>query len=137
MNIVEQLASSLGRRDELPNEEMAKKIAENNDEGRVQELIENLQHKSAAIQNDCIKVLYEAGERKPALIAGYTPTFLDLLSHKNNRLQWGAMTALYAIVKEYPKIIHENMAMIVAAADSGSVITKDNVVKILISLCAF
>jgi hypothetical protein len=137
MNLVEQLASSLGRRDELPNEELAKKIAENNDEGAVQELIENLQHKSAAIQNDCIKVLYEAGERKPAIIAGYTPTFLDLLSHKNNRLQWGAMTALYAIVKEYPKTIHENLARIVAAADSGSVITKDNVVKILISLCTF
>jgi hypothetical protein len=137
MNIVAQLASSLGRRDELPNEELAKKIAENNDEGAVQELIENLQHKSAAIQNDCIKVLYETGERKPVLIAGYTPTFLDLLSHKNNRLQWGAMTALYAIVKEYPKTIHENLARIVAAADSGSVITKDNAVKILISICTF
>jgi hypothetical protein len=137
MNIVAQLASSMGRRDELPNEELAKKIAENNDEGAVQELIENLQHKSAAIQNDCIKVLYETGERKPVLIAGYTPTFLDLLSHKNNRLQWGAMTALYAIVKEYPKTIHENLARIVAAADSGSVITEDNAVKILISICTF
>jgi hypothetical protein len=137
MSIIAQLASSLDRRDEVPNQELAKKIAENNDEGAVQELIENLQHKSAAIQNDCIKVLYEVGERKPVLIAGYAPTFVELLSHKNNRLQWGAMTALYAIVKEYPKPIQENLIKIVAAADSGSVITKDYAVKILISLCAF
>jgi HEAT repeat protein len=137
MSIIAQLASSLGRRDEVSNQELAKKIAENNDEGAVQELIENLQHKSAAIQNDCIKVLYEVGEQKPVLIAGYAPTFVELLSHKNNRLQWGAMTALYAIVKEYPKTIQENLVKIVAAADSGSVITKDYAVKILICLCAF
>lgn len=136
MSIIAQLASSLGGRDEVPNQELAKKIAENNDEGAVQELIKNLQHKSAAIQNDCIKVLYEVGEQKPVLIAGYAPTFVELLSHKNNRLQWGAMTALYTIVKEYPKTIQENLVKIVATADSGSVITKDYAVKILISLCA-
>jgi uncharacterized ParB-like nuclease family protein len=77
MSIIAQLASSIGRRDEVPNQELAKKIAENNDEGAVQELIESLQHKSAAIQNDCIKVLYEVGERKPVLIAGYAPTFVE------------------------------------------------------------
>jgi hypothetical protein len=137
MNIIAQLASSLGRRDEVPNQELAKKIAEDNNESAIQELIENLQHKSVAIQNDCIKVLYEVGERKPALIASYASTFLELISHKNNRLQWGAMTSLHAIVRENPKAIYEMLPQIVRAADSGSVITTDYAVKILISLCTF
>jgi hypothetical protein len=137
INIITQLASSVERRDEVPNQELAKKIVENNDEVAVQELIENLQHKSTAIQNDCIKVLYEIGGLNPGLIAAYSKTFIALLDHKSNRLQWGAMTALYAIVKETPRSIYGELSRIVEAADSGSVITKDYAVRILISLCAF
>lgn len=74
MSIINQLASALGRRDEVPNQELAKKIAETNDEAAVQELVENLQHKNKDIQNDCIKVLYEIGELKPGLISTYSKT---------------------------------------------------------------
>ncbi|WPU94101.1 hypothetical protein SNE25_01000 [Mucilaginibacter sabulilitoris] len=137
MSVINQLASALGRRDEIPNQELAKKIAETNDETAVQELVENLQHKSKDIQNDCIKVLYEIGELKPGLISAYSKTFTALLDHKNNRLQWGAMTALYTIISENPKAIYEELPRIVMAADNGSVITKDYAIRILISVCAF
>ena len=45
------------------------------------------------MQNDCIKV-YEVSEISAALIADYANNFIALLDHKNNRLQWGAMTVI-------------------------------------------
>ena len=136
MSILNKLASALDRRDELPNEELAKQIADKNDNEAVKELVANLSNKSKDIQNDCIKVLYEIGERKPALIAAYTKEFIDLLDSRNNRLQWGAMTAINTITLENPKLIYGSLSKIIAAADSGSVITKDHAVNILISLCS-
>ena len=103
MGIINKLSTSLNRRDELPNIKLAKEIADKNDKNAAKELIETLQNKS--LQNDCIKVIYEIGERKPALIAGYAKEMIALLKHKNNRLQWGAMTALHTITFENPKVI--------------------------------
>ena len=45
MTIPGQLATSLNRRDEVPNEELAKQIAKSNDKKSVKELIENLNKK--------------------------------------------------------------------------------------------
>ncbi len=136
MSIINQLASSLGRRDEAPNQALAKTVAENGDKKAVKELVENLNHKNKDIQNDCIKVLYEIGELKPELIANYINDFLAVLGHKNNRLQWGGMTALNYISKIKPKAVFENLPQIIEAAEQGSVITRDNAVNILINLAA-
>lgn len=135
MSIIDKLASSLNRRDEVPNQELARDIVISKDKKAVKELVENLSNKKA-IQNDCIKVLYEIGEREPKLIADYINEFVSYLNSKNNRLQWGAMTALGAITNERPKEIYANLTTIVSAADKGSVITKDNAVNILIKLCS-
>src|SRR5437870_10778075 len=120
MSIVNKLATSLNRRDEVPNQELAKQIAAKNDKNAVQELIENLNNKSKDIQNDCIKVLYEVGEIKPALISGYIKEFVALLENKNNRLQWGGMAALNKITLEDPKALYAVLPKIIAAADKGS-----------------
>ena len=136
MTVITKLATSLKRRDEVPNQELAKQIVNKNDKAAVKELVENLSSKSRDIQNDCIKVLYEIGRPKPALLAPYARDFVALLISKNNRMQWGAMAALDAITPEDPKLIYSVLAKIVAAADSGSVITRDNCVNILIKLCA-
>ncbi|MDO5977329.1 hypothetical protein [Flavivirga spongiicola] len=135
LNIIDKLASSLDSRDEVPNIELAEEIIQTADKKAVKELVKNLSNKKA-IQNDCIKVLYEIGERAPKLIADYIDEFMELLDHKNNRLQWGAMTALGTIVNERPKAIYDALPVILFAADRGSVITKDHVVNILIKLCA-
>lgn len=135
MTVLNKLASALDRRDEVPNQELAKQIADNKDKTAVQELIDNLKNKSKDIQNDCIKVLYEIGEREPVLISSYYKEFLALLDHKNNRLQWGGMTALSSIALENPKAIYAALPKIIAAADRGSVITRDQAVNILIHLC--
>ena len=136
MSVIDKLATSLNRRDEVPNQELAQHIAENNDKKAIQELIEHLNHKNKGIQSDCIKVIYEVGTLKPKLVAGFVRELIALLDHKNNRLQWGAMTALDSIVYESPKAIYAALPKIIAVADKGSVITNDHCVGILIKLCA-
>jgi len=136
MTVIDQLATSLNRRDEIPNQELARKIVATNDKKSVRELIENLNHKNKAIQNDCIKVIYEIGALEPNLISGFANEFITLLDNKNNRLQWGAMTALNSITNENPKRIYSALAKIIEVANKGSVITNDHCVSILIKLCA-
>jgi hypothetical protein len=134
MSVLNSLASSLGRKDQGPNDDLARKIVLSNNKKQVQELVDNLYSKNRNIQNDCIKVLYEIGELKPELIAEYDKVFLDLLSNKNNRMIWGAMHALDAIAFSAPKQIYRNLSKIIDAVDKGSVITKDHGVGILIKL---
>jgi len=134
MSIIPKLATSLNRRDEVPNQELAAEIAEAEDLEAVKELVENLGNRTKRIPYDCVKVLYEIGTNKPKLIAGHTKVFLALLDSKDNRLQWGAMTALGCIVGEKPAEIFAALPKIIGAADKGSVITRDRCVNILISL---
>ena len=136
MSILNKLATALNRRDEVPNQELARQVAAKSDQQAVKELVDNLSNKSRDIQNDCIKVIYEIGELKPALIAPYAKNFLGLLNSKNNRLQWGAMAALDKMTTEDPKLIYASLPQIMDACNAGSVITRDNGVNILIRLCA-
>ena len=136
INVIDHLASSLNRRDEAPNLELAEAIVKAKDKTAVAALVKNLSNKKA-IQNDCIKVLYEIGARDPQLIVDYVHEFVGYLSSKNNRLQWGAMTALSSLVNVRSETIYNELTAILLAADDGSVITKDQAVNILIGLCAF
>ena len=136
MSVIEKLATSLGRRDETPNQDLAKAIAAGSDTSAVQELVENLSNKKKDIQSDCIKVLYEIGALKPALIAPHIGAFTKLLDSKNNRLAWGAMTALDAAASADLNGVYAFLPQIIAVADSGSVITRDHAVGILIKLMA-
>ncbi|MDN5215382.1 hypothetical protein QQ020_25105 [Fulvivirgaceae bacterium BMA12] len=134
INVLNKLASALDRRDETPNQQLAEEIVTAADDKAVDTLIRNLANNNKAIQNDCIKVLYEVGERKPSMIAGHMNLFLSLLNHKYNRLQWGAMTALNCIANVNPQGIYNNLVQIADAADRGSVITRDHAVNILVQL---
>ena len=136
MTVLDKLASSLNRNDEMPNQELADQIVQENNKKSVKELINNLYNPDKNIQSDCIKVLYEIGERKPSLIAEYADNFIALLNENNNRLIWGAMTALDALTIENPKTVYLGLAKIIEAANKGSVITKDHAVNILIKLCS-
>ncbi len=136
MSIIPKLATSLNRRDEVPNQELAATVVKNRDRAAVSELFANLSNKEKGIRNDCIKVLYEIGYAEPKMIAGHIAAFLILLTSKDNRLQWGAMYALGCVVKEKPADIFAALPQIIAAADRGSVITRDGCVNILISLVA-
>lgn len=136
LTVLDQLATALNRRDEVPNQELAQRIVEAGDTSAIKELVESLVHKDKNIQGDVIKVLYEIGERRPELIAKYYKEFGKLLESKHNRLVWGAMTALDAIVITEPKGVYGMLAKILTIADGGSVITKDHAVGILVKLAS-
>ena len=116
MSVLNRLAHSLGRRDEVPNQELARDLAAKKDRN---------------IQADCIKVLYEVGVIEPELIAEYAEDFVKLLRSKNNRLAWGGMTALAEVAKANPDMVFKNLNAIKKAKETGSVITVDNAISTL------
>jgi hypothetical protein len=134
MTVLNQLASSRNRRDEVPNQELAFEIVRKDDSNSVKELVDNLSNKNRAIQSDCIKVLYEIGERRPSLIARYYREFGALLESNNNRLAWGAMIALDSITHEEPKSVYSLLPKLLAGARTWSVISRDHAVGILAKL---
>ena len=135
MSILDELATALGRRDEVPNQELARRIVRERNAEAVQELVDNLAHKDRGIRSDCIKTLYEIGAVNPDLIAKYYREFGQLLEGKNNRLVWGAIMALDTITLKEPKGVHRMLARILKAVDtSGSVIARDHAVGILAKL---
>lgn len=129
MSVLNKLSSALGRRDELPNQELARELARKRDKRGIQEIVENLGN--TKLQNDCIKVLFEIGEIEPSLISGYVSEFVRLLSSRNNRLVWGGMTALATIADIRAKDIVAHLGAILNAFDKGSVITVDSGVRVL------
>src|SRR5437870_13726233 len=50
MTILDKLASSLNRRDEVPNQQLAMQIVDGNDEKAVKELVRNLRNRDREIQ---------------------------------------------------------------------------------------
>lgn len=129
MSVLDKLSSSLGRRDEVPNQELARELARKKDKKGIQEIVDALANRK--LQNDCIKFLYEIGEIDPPLIAAYAPQFVRLLSSRNNRLVWGGMTALATIAEIRAKDVVANRVAIEKAFKSGSVIAVDQGVRVL------
>jgi hypothetical protein len=131
MSVLDKLAHSLGRRDEVPNQELARELAEKKNKKGIHEVAENLWNKDKNIQADCIKVLYEVGYIEPKLIADFTDDFVKCLRSKNNRLVWGGMTALAEVAKADPDAVFKNLDAIKKAKETGSVITVDNAISTL------
>lgn len=129
--VLDQLASASGESKQDLNIELARKIAADKNKKAVEELIGGLKHKQKAIRHDCIKTLYEIAAIEPILIALHADTFIALLKDKDNRMQWGAMTALSEITGVAPGPVYNALPDIIATADAGSVITKDHCVRIL------
>ncbi|MBZ4187501.1 hypothetical protein [Niabella beijingensis] len=135
MTIIDRLASSLNRRDEAPNTELARQIAAAGDKKAIAELIRHLADNNKNIRHDCIKTLYEIGAIRPSLLSGNTGDFIRLLDSNDNRMQWGAMAALLTVTAENPGPVFSALPKLAATAEKGSVITRDNYVGILIQLC--
>lgn len=134
LSVKEQLACSLGRKDEVPNIALAEKISEASDKSAVKDLISLMQNEKAAVRHDAIKVLYEIGDRQPGLITPYKKAFLALFDQSDNWMKWGAMSALYAISDFKPELLEEHLTQVIEAMDEGSVITRDHGIYILCNL---
>jgi len=136
MSALDKIAFFQNRRDEVPNQQLARELAENEDKVGIAEIAENLQHKNKSVQSDCLKVLYEIGYLKPDLIAIYVSDFLELLKSKNNRMVWGAMIALATIADKKPREIYAKIEDVTAAIQKGTLITVVWGVKTLAKLAA-
>ena len=132
--MIEKTAYSIGRNDEEPNIELALELIKTKNKKGINEIVEGLNNQVEQIANDCIKVLYEIGERKPELISDYVDVFIRLLKSRNNRLVWGSMMALAKIASIKPHEIYDNLDTVIKAYDNGSVITVDNSITVFAEL---
>src|ERR1051326_4417767 len=124
MPVLNKLATSLNRGDEIPNVELAKEIVKKKDKKAVAELIHIVQNEKKDLQHDAIKTLYEIAERNSGLVSAHCKVFISLLQSKNNRMQWGAMTALDHVTPGNEKIVYGALPKIIAIADAASEITR-------------
>jgi hypothetical protein len=136
MSILNNIAYFQNRRDEVPNQELARELAEFKNEAGIREIAENLWHQNQHVQSDCLKVLYEIGYLNPELIAPYAGDFVKLLRHKNNRLVWGSMIALSTIAEFRAGELYPHVEEIKQVMAQGSVITIDNGVKTLAGIAS-
>jgi len=136
LSVLDRIAFFQNRRDEVPNQLLAKELAEKENKVGIMEIAENLRNKNQDVQSDCLKVLYEIGYLKPVLIADYTQNFLALLKSKNNRMVWGAMIALATIADKKPKEIYAWLVYVTDAMDKGTLITVVWGTKLLAKVAA-
>lgn len=123
LSVLNKIAFYQNRRDEVPNQQLAKELAETENKAGIKEIAQNLHHKNKSVQSDCLKVLYETGYLKPDLIADYVNEFLALLKSKNNRMVWGAMIALATIADKKPNEIYTQLDTVTTAINNGTLIT--------------
>jgi len=126
MSALERIAHFRNRRDEVPNQELARDLAARKDRAGIREIAQNLWNQDKGIQADCVKVLYEVGYLNPPLVAGYAEDFVKLLNSRNNRLVWGGMIALSTVAELKADVVSAHHEDIKHAMGQGSVITVDN-----------
>jgi hypothetical protein len=136
LSVLNKISYFQNRRDEVPNKELAKTLAETENRAGIAELVTNLKQKNKSVQSDCLAVLYHIGYVKPHLIADYVEDFLALLKSKNNRLVWGGMIALSTIVELKTKEMCANLDTVKQAIDKGTLITVVWGVKALAKIAA-
>lgn len=136
MSTLEMISFFQNRRDEIPNQLLAKELAATKNKEGIREIVENLENKEINVRSDCLKVLYEIGYLDPGLIADYADDFLKLLKSKNNRMVWGAMIGLATIADRHPEEIWAQIDDIILITESGTVITLVWGVRLLAKVAA-
>jgi hypothetical protein len=123
MSVLNKISYFQKRRDEVPNQELARELVETKNNKGIQEMVENLWNKNKSVRSDCLKVLYEIGYINPNLIAEYVDEFLKLLKDKENRMVWGAMIGLATIAEQRPREIWQHIDDVIEVIDQGTLIT--------------
>lgn len=124
MSVIERISYHLGRKDEVPNQDLARDLAEREDIEGIQEIASYLKDKNKSIASDCLKVLYEIGYIKPELIVPYKEDFITFLRSKNNRMVWGGMIGLSSVAKVDSDYVYRFKDLILEKIETGTVITN-------------
>lgn len=123
MSALKKISFFQNRRDEVPNQDLARELAQTKDLAGIAEIDANLTNQNKNVRSDCLKVLYEIGYLDPALIAPHVEDFLRLLGSRDNHMVWGAMIALGNIVDLCPDEIWAKIDIVLSTVEHGSVIT--------------
>jgi hypothetical protein len=132
--MINQIAFYQNRSDEEPNIRLAEELAQSNDKKGITEIIKGLDHEDEHVANDCIKVLYEVGYRKPELIAPHFPIFMKKIKSRNNRMAWGACIALSTFADLKCDDLYAEFDTLLKVFEKGSVIMRDNCISIFAGL---
>jgi hypothetical protein len=134
INWISKIAYYRNIRNEIPNEELARELAETNNTAGIKEISTYLFDKNSSISSDSLKVLYEIGYLKPELIQVYIDTFISLLDNKNNRMIWGGMIALSTIAHLKADDIFKKIDLVLLTMKKGSLITEVAGIKTLVKV---
>ncbi len=106
MPAMDKIAYKLGRRDEVPNQQLARALAQAKDKRGIREIAGGLRDKNKSIRSDCLKVLYEIGYLNPGLIVDYVDDFLKLVGDRSRYRQRDRQSAeKYSLLQGfYPKL---------------------------------
>jgi hypothetical protein len=126
VGIIDELASSLGRRDEQPNFWVAEDLADNPDALAVAELVGALTTGASPVAGDAAAALQRLAELDPAQVAPHAAAIAGQLASSNNRLVWGAATILHGVAVARPGAVAPHVGALMRAVAAGSVITQDH-----------
>jgi hypothetical protein len=73
MSVLGKIAHFQGRRDEVPNQELARELVASKNVAGIREIAGHLSDRDKNVQADCVKVLYEIAYLEPSLV-GPSPT---------------------------------------------------------------
>lgn len=135
MNIVNHLSSSLGERTQLANQTLAQEIVRSQNHDALDQLIKLLStDQKTDILADTLKVLEVIGELDSQFASRGFDQILIFLNHKSNKIQWRAMSALSTIAAHHIEKLYNILPQILEIMHSGTVVTRDHGVKILLTL---
>jgi len=136
--IEKHLASSLNRRDQQPNIELAREIdrqlSENPDHDLVHELLQIARSGRKAARYDAVKVIYELGRMNPLHVTPFAEQIITLANTRDSRMIWAILQVLNILCDFEPALLMNNLNQLLAATDRSSVIASDNMMKILAKL---
>jgi hypothetical protein len=98
MSVLNRIAFCQGRRDEVPNQELAHDLATSRDAEGIREIAGNLWSTDRNVHSDCAKVLYEIGYISPELIADHVGDFLKLRTDSHEHEASGACRVLVKVI---------------------------------------
>jgi len=124
MSYIEKISYHLGERSEVPNQVLARDLANMKNIEAIEEIHSYLFDKNKSIASDCLKVLYEIGYIDPTLISIYLNDFIGLLNSKNNRMVWGSMIAIANISNVLPDNVYKTKDLIKHKIETGTTITQ-------------
>ncbi len=128
MTLLNQLSSQVGDRTEYSNRKVVLKcLAEPT---LLDEIVQGLKNKDAALLGDCIEVLTMVAEEHPEWVVPHAKQIASFLKHKTTRVRWEAMHALALVAMLAPKVIAKLLPQLgeMIRCDT-SVIVRDHAVQ--------